>query len=156
MQSTVETKNLINAIIKIPIEVLPDGTIVPLADYAVIDYEKCHELPTLSNTNSSSLSAFISSLVSQPDPNPNPESTPSSLAIFIEKSELLKPGSRQKSKNITFKSKSNPHHSLLRRTAKSKYHHQHPPITQDAGDSPAPTQNPAAHIQADGLSHPNS
>lgn len=152
-----ETKNLINAIIKIPIEILPNGSIVPLADYAVIDYEKCHELPTLSNTNSSSLSAFISSLVSQPDPNPNPESTPSSLSIFIEKSELLKPSSRQKSKNITFKSKSKPHHSLLRRTAKAKYHHHHNhDLNIDADDSPAPIQNPPAHIPADGLSHPNS
>ena len=123
-----ENKNIINAIIKIPIEILPNGTIVPLADYAVIDYEKSHELPTISNPTTSSLSAFISSLVSQPTSNPDnsqipipstePE-IPSSLTIFIEKSELLKQGSRKKSKNMTFKSK--PHHSLLRKTAKIRH-----------------------------------
>ena len=102
-------KKYIYACIRVPMEVLPDGTYEPCSDYTKISFERCDELPNIGPLDNNNLAAVLSSFAVQE---------------LIPK-HLVKRGTRNATYNSTFK---------LRQGKNNRYSVKNRPISLEIGD----------------------
>ena len=156
-------KRYLYSVVKIPLEISPDGSIKTMEEYTNIEITPCYYLPDKSVNNTKTYNSRLREIVShmnfedpeekfikikiEKEPEEPEEPEPSILEKEITQLLTILPNEIKKhkplSKNMTFKSKP---HSLLRRTAKSKQS-----FRLDKGVVPAREQNQVEHIPEDDL-----
>lgn len=111
------TSKYVMAMIKMPIEILPDGNTITYDQLCQIDFESIDRLPEKSEISSQTTFAGFASLLnpapvptsipSEPRPIPVPQKPP----IFIPKEQILKQKPKTKH-NTTFKNTKNNSHRI--------------------------------------------
>jgi len=87
------SKRYINACIRIPMEVLPDGNYEPYPEYVKITFEPCDKLPSIDPLENNNLSAVLSSFINVGE----------YLPTELIPKHMVKPSVRTVTYNNTFK-----------------------------------------------------